>query len=44
MINVIGNAIKFTFKGYIKLLINTVEVNQELGVIFSVIDTGIGIK
>jgi len=43
LINLIGNAIKFTEKGYIKLLIDNFKENNEIYTIFSIIDTGIGI-
>jgi PAS domain S-box-containing protein len=45
LINLIGNAIKFTHKGSVSLTVNTEKKNAE-GVLltFSVADTGIGIK
>lgn len=43
LINVIGNAIKFTNKGSVKLVLNTVLKNDEdCRIRFDVIDTGIG--
>lgn len=45
LINLIGNAIKFTEKGYIELIIKEQnKKNTEFDMIISVIDTGIGIK
>lgn len=46
MLNIIGNAIKFTEKGYIKLKVSKKYQNQQhskLDLIFSVEDTGVGI-
>lgn len=45
LINLIGNAFKFTQKGSIKLIVKISDVNNEqLNIRFSVKDTGIGIK
>lgn len=44
LINLLGNAIKFTNEGSVTLAINTEEANDGLfNVTFSIIDTGIGI-
>ena len=44
MINLVGNALKFTEKGYIELAISKeTETDTEIGIQFSVTDTGIGI-
>ena len=43
LINLIGNSLKFTFKGYIKLKIKCLRGNYNLLKI-SVEDTGLGIK
>ncbi len=45
LVNLIGNAIKFTEKGYIKLIIKAKNItDNDLDLIISVADTGIGIK
>ncbi|MBP5651812.1 MAG: hypothetical protein J6X17_00125, partial [Lachnospiraceae bacterium] len=45
LINILGNAVKFTKKGYIKLSIDfRILQNNKVKLIFSVEDTGIGIK
>lgn len=45
LVNLLSNAMKFTFSGHIKLNIAQVEADAEISKIkFSVIDTGIGIK
>jgi len=46
LINLIGNAIKFTPKGCIKILVEKAppENDGELQIIFHIIDTGIGIR
>ena len=42
--NLISNALKFTTKGFVKLVVSTEKTNEKFAVIkFSVIDTGIGI-
>ncbi len=44
LINLVGNAIKFTEKGYVEILVSQVnETESETILEFSVIDTGIGI-
>lgn len=43
LINLIGNAIKFTEKGWVTTVVNTNEVNGKLNLHFTVSDTGIGI-
>ena len=43
LINIIGNAIKFTETGGVRLLGRTVEANNKTMLQFDVIDTGIGI-
>lgn len=44
LINLLGNAVKFTHKGYIKLSLNYLKISDEKGRFdFSVKDTGIGI-
>jgi signal transduction histidine kinase/DNA-binding response OmpR family regulator len=42
--NILGNAIKFTDKGEVKLSIKCTEVNKVLRYIFTVSDTGIGLS
>ncbi len=45
LINLIGNAIKFTSVGYVKLQVSVKEkLDTKIRLIFKVIDTGIGIK
>lgn len=45
IVNLIGNALKFTNEGYIQLDINEINSNDDFSTLnFSVIDTGIGIK
>lgn len=45
LINLIGNAIKFTYKGFIKLSIEVIKENEkEISIKFSLKDSGIGIK
>lgn len=44
--NVVANAIKFTNKGYVKLVVNILNYNlteQTIDIIINVIDTGIGV-
>jgi len=43
LINIIGNAAKFTKDGYITLSIKTTDINNEPHVLFEVTDSGIGI-
>ncbi len=40
--NLLGNAIKFTHQGFIKLTVNTVEDHDKVQCIFEIKDTGIG--
>jgi signal transduction histidine kinase/FixJ family two-component response regulator len=42
--NIIGNAIKFTQRGFIKLSVKTIDEGQQLLCSFEIIDTGIGIE
>ncbi len=45
LINLVGNAIKFTHKGKVKLAIKLIEENEEkIGINFSVMDSGKGIE
>jgi len=43
LINLVGNALKFTFKGHIKLKVELIDKRRAL-IRISVQDTGIGIK
>ena len=42
--NLIGNAIKFTFEGFIKVICKNKEINENKLVEIIVEDSGIGIK
>jgi signal transduction histidine kinase/CheY-like chemotaxis protein len=42
--NVLGNAVKFTNKGYVKLTVKTIEESSSVRCTFDITDTGIGIK
>jgi signal transduction histidine kinase/FixJ family two-component response regulator len=42
--NIIGNAIKFTHSGFVKLAVKTIDEGQHVLCIFEIIDTGIGIE
>jgi signal transduction histidine kinase/FixJ family two-component response regulator len=42
--NVIGNAIKFTHRGFIKLSVRTQDEGSKVRCVFEVIDSGIGIE
>ena len=42
--NLVGNAIKFTEKGYVKLTLKTKEDEKGVHCIFEIMDTGIGIQ
>jgi signal transduction histidine kinase/FixJ family two-component response regulator len=42
--NVIGNAIKFTHHGFVKLAVKTIDEGEEVRCVFEVTDTGIGIE
>lgn len=45
LINILGNAVKFTKEGYIKLLVDYEKLdNEKCKIIFKIEDTGIGIK
>jgi len=45
LINLLGNAVKFTRKGYVKLSLKTVKESvDEISILFSVKDTGIGLS
>ena len=43
LINIIGNAAKFTQDGYITLSVKTMNINMEPHILFEITDTGIGI-
>src|SRR5688500_3577904 len=42
--NLIGNAIKFTAKGYVKITLKTIEDKTGVNCVFEIMDTGIGIR
>lgn len=42
--NLIGNAIKFTAKGYVKITLKTKEVEKGIACTFEIMDTGMGIR
>jgi signal transduction histidine kinase/FixJ family two-component response regulator len=42
--NLLGNAIKFTTKGYVKLAVRTAEADDKVQCLFEISDTGIGIR
>ncbi len=42
--NLIGNAIKFTAKGYVKITLRTKEEDNDVACKFEIMDTGIGIR
>jgi signal transduction histidine kinase/FixJ family two-component response regulator len=42
--NLIGNAIKFTAKGYVKITLKTTEDEGGVNCVFEIMDTGIGIQ
>lgn len=46
LINLLANAVKFTEKGFIKLVVSSIEQmeNSDTRILFSVIDSGIGIQ
>ncbi len=44
LFNLIGNSMKFTFKGFIKVNIKLVKVNGKDAIKFSIIDSGLGIS
>ncbi|MES2656605.1 MAG: response regulator [Bacteroidota bacterium] len=44
LINLVGNAIKFTHKGFVKLHVNAIHKNEQtVNLRFSIIDSGVGI-
>lgn len=42
--NIIGNAVKFTQKGFVKLTVKTTEYEKHIHCVFEITDTGIGIE
>ena len=44
LINLIGNSMKFTFEGYVKIQAELIQIENEDAIKFSIIDTGTGIK
>lgn len=44
IVNLIGNAVKFTEQGYIKMSVSTQEMDGEIYLQIKITDTGIGIK
>ena len=44
LVNLVGNAIKFTSAGYVKLALKTTLEDNHVGCLFEVTDTGIGIR
>lgn len=44
LVNLLGNAVKFTATGHVTLKVRTEEQGGQLGIQFDVIDTGIGIS
>jgi len=40
----VGNAIKFTFEGHVKIILKSVKINKKKLMEIVVEDTGIGIK
>lgn len=42
--NLLGNAIKFTHQGFIKLTVKTLEISENIQCIFEIKDTGIGMS
>jgi signal transduction histidine kinase/CheY-like chemotaxis protein len=42
--NLLGNAIKFTHRGFVKLSMKTIQKENDVICVFEVIDTGIGIE
>ena len=42
--NLLGNAIKFTSKGYVKMALRTAEADNDVQCFFEISDTGIGIR
>ena len=44
LINLVGNSMKFTFQGYIKVIAKRKKIKGRNCVNISVVDTGVGIK
>ena len=44
MMNLIGNAFKFTFNGHIKIIAGLIKVEDEDAISIAIEDTGLGIK
>ena len=44
LINLVSNAIKFTFKGFVRIKVSLVEFDEKKTIKFEVIDTGLGIS
>jgi two-component system, sensor histidine kinase and response regulator len=44
LMNIVGNAIKFTSKGEVEISVNTTHTSDGGGIVFKVRDTGIGIE
>jgi signal transduction histidine kinase/DNA-binding response OmpR family regulator len=42
--NLLGNAVKFTHKGFVKLIVHTIEENDTVKCTLEVVDSGIGIE
>ena len=42
--NLIGNSMKFTFKGYVKITAELIQIENKPAIKLSIIDTGLGIK
>ena len=42
--NLVGNAMKFTFKGYVRIFAEVVQVNEINAIKIGIEDTGYGIK
>ena len=44
LINMISNSLKFTLKGYIEILVNSIKIDNFSYIKFEILDTGTGIK
>ena len=44
LVNLIGNAVKFTFEGFVKISAKHTRIKGEDGIEISIQDTGLGIK
>jgi len=44
LMNLVGNAMKFTFKGYVKIKVEFLTIHEYPAIKFLVQDTGYGIK